>query len=603
MPYRPTARLLLIAALWVATPVVTWSQDAAAPGAPPAAAAAPSAPLPAGGKAVEASQELQRGNTAKAIAAYSEALKDTGLANDRRATLLNDRAVAYAKAGEVKLALEDYNRALQLSPEYPPAYNNRGNLLVAIGQPTEAIKDFDRAVLLAPAYAAAYSNRANARLKLGQTADAVRDFTRAIELMPASAPPLSGRGLAHLSSGKPHAAIRDFSRAVNADARFASAYRNRAEARISVGQQDEAIEDLSRAAAFDINNAELYLVRGYAYLDAGNAPSAIKDFARAIELAPNAASGFQARGLANGIAEAYEEAYGDLNRAIELDPRSATAFAYRAYVYKQAQRLDVAEKDVETAVKLAPTRADVLWASGELEEARGRADAAVAAYRRALAADATWKLAETALKRLGVADDAGEDKVVQGGGTANWRIVMRKNAYYAVSDDYPAIRIALEMMGEGTPKLIDWELKKAPYKGYGVLRFASGRVLGKAGPEDTEQAAIIDIENAKVLAIQPSRQGQRVATWTWEDDRVQVASIDGVTDEFALRSEKAEAAAAPVVPAAVPRRAAPVARSSGWSPWDTPFGQPQAERREQRKQATTRRHQPKPKSLFDLLFN
>lgn len=612
MPRRSTTRLIIIAALSLAGTLAASAQDATAPGpgaagSPPGGAPAaltPAAATPAaGGKAMEASQELQRGNTAKAIAAYTEALKDTGLANDRRATLLNDRAVAYAKAGEIKFALEDYNRAVQLAAEYPPAYNNRGNLLVAIGQPTEAIKDFDRAILLAPAYAAAYSNRANARLKLGQTADAVRDFTRAIELMPQSAPPLSGRGLAHLSSGKPHAAIRDFSRAVNADARFASAYRNRAEARISVGQQDEAIEDLSRAAAFDINNAELYLVRGYAYLDAGNAPSAIKDFTRAIELAPNAASGHQARGLANGIAEAYEEAYTDLNRAIELDPRSAAAFAYRAYVYKQAQRLDVAEKDIETAVKLAPARADVLWASGELEEARGRADAAVAAYRNALAADPGWKLADTALKRLGVADDAAEDKVVAGGGTGSWRVVMRKNAYFAVSDDYPQVRIALEMMGEGAPKLLEWELKKAPYKGYGVLRFASGRVLGKSGPEDTEQAAIVDIENAKVLAIQPSRQGQRVATWTWEDDRVQVASIDGVTDEFALRSVKAEAEA-PLAAAPAPRRAAPAARQpAGWSPWDTPFGQPQAERREQRRQATTRRHQPKPKSLFDLIFN
>jgi hypothetical protein len=180
---------------------------------------------------------------------------------------------------------------------------------------------------------------------------------------------------------------------------------------------------------------------------------------------------------------------------------------------------------------------------------------------------------------------------------------MHKAAYFAVSDDYPALRIALEMMGDGAPKLLEWELKKPPYKGYGVLRFASGRVLGKSGPEDTEQAAIIDIENAKVIAIQPNRQGPKTATWTWEDDRVQVASIDGVTDEFALRSAKPVTAEPAMVPVA-PRRAVTSEKSGGWAPWDQTFGSSQSERREPRRQASgQQRRQPKPKSIFDLLFN
>lgn len=543
------------------------------------------------GKAEEAALALQRGDTAQAIAAYTEALKDTGLVNDRRATILTDRAVAYGKAGDTKLALDDFNRAVQLFAEYPAAYNNRGNLLVALGQYQEAIKDFDRTILLAPKYAAAYSNRGNAKLKLGMTAEAINDFTRAIELSPQSAPPLSGRGLAHLATGKPHAAIRDFSRAVNADARFASAYRNRAEARLAVGQGDAAIEDLSRASAFDPSNSELYIVRGYAYLNTGNAMSAIKDFTRAIELAPKVVVGYQARGLANAVAEAYDDAFTDLNRAIELDPRSATAFAFRAFVYKQTQQLDVAQKDLETAFKLDPNRPEVLWVSGEMEESRARSDTAVAALRKALILKPGWKLAEDALKRLGAATDTAEDKPIAGAGTGNWKVVALKADYFAINADFPSLRIPLEMMGEGVPKLLDWELKKAPYRGYGVLRFSAGRVITPNGPEETEQAAIIDIENAMVLAIQPHRQGTKVATWTWEDDRVLVASIDGVTDEFALRTQKPAVAEAA---APTPVRRPSAERSAAWAPWGAG-----GDERDSRRQ----RRGPKPKSLFDLLFN
>ncbi len=554
------------------------------------------APLP---KSEEAAHQLLQGNATQAIAHYTESLKDTGLANDRRAALLNDRAVAYVRTGQPKLALEDYNRAVQIFAEYPAAYNNRGNLLVTLSQPNEAMKDFDRAILLAPGYAAAYSNRANARLKLGEQAAALADFTKAIELMPQSAPPLSGRGLAHLMTGKPHAAIRDFSRAVNADARFASAYRNRAEARISVAQNDEAIEDLSRAIAFDVNNAEIYVVRGYAYLATSNAPSAIKDFSRAIELDQRSVAAYQARGLANGIAEAYEEAYADLNRAIELEPRSATSFAYRAFVYKQNAQPDVGQRDVESAVKLDPNAAPTIWARAEIAEARGQPEAAIADFQKALAVDPGWRLASEGLKRLGATSNAAEDVEMNGLGVDDWKVVQRGQSYFAISDNYPQLRIPLEMMGEGKPQLLAWELKTPPHKGYGVLRFSGGKVATKTGPEETELAAIIDIESARVLAIQPHRQGVRVAAWTWEEDRVQIASVDGVTDEFAVRSAKARETPVAAQPAPDrPRRTAQGAsKPSTWAPWDQPMGTPKSERREQR------RTSQKPKTLFELLFN
>ena len=568
--------------------------------ASPSSAVAGDAVAPPVTKSEEAAAQLVRGNTGQAIAGYSEALKDTGLANDRRATILNDRAVAYVRLGQPKLAIEDYNRAVQLFAEYPAAYNNRGNLLLALGQPIEAVKDFDRAVLLAPGYAAPYSNRANAKIRLGQYDDAIRDFTKAVELMPASAPPLSGRGLAHLATGKPHAAIRDFSRAVNADARFASAYRNRAEARLNVGQNDEAIEDLSRAIAFDISNAEIYVVRGYAYLAASNTASAIKDFSRAIELDGKSVQAYQARGLANGLADAYDEAYADLNRAIELDPRSAVAFAYRAFVYKQNAQVDIGQKDIETAIKLDPKSAEVLWARAEIAEARGQTDPAVQDLYRALALKPSWRLATDALKRLGAGADLSDDRDVPGLDMPPWRVVARADAYFAVSADFPDLRIPLEMIGSGRPKLLQWEIKEPPNKGYGVLRFGGGQVTAKSGPEETELAAIVDIDNAKVLAIQPHRQGARVAAWTWEPERVQVASIDGVTDEFQLRTSAIPATAVAPVPGQGRRYATPGQKSAGWAPWDQQFGGAPAPREPRTQRRTS---QQKPKTLFDLLFN
>ncbi|HVX35884.1 MAG TPA: tetratricopeptide repeat protein [Hyphomicrobium sp.] len=547
--------------------------------------------VPQPSPAEQGAAEMIRGDVANAVTAYTEALRDTGLANDRRATILNDRGVANARLGQTKLALEDYNRAVELFPEYPVAYNNRGNLLLAVGQLDEAMKDFDRALVLAPGYAAAYSNRANAEMKLGKPDVAIRDFTKAIELMPASAPPLSGRGLAYLATDKPHAAIRDFSRAVSADARFASAYRNRAEARMTIGQRDEAIEDLSRAIAFDVNNTELYVVRGYAYLLNGNTASALKDFSHAIELDGKSSAAFEGRGLANSLAEAPDDAYADLNRAIELDPRSPVAYAFRAVVYKQNGQPDIGARDVETAIKLDPNSPEALWARGEIEEASGQADTAIADLRHVLQLKPSWQFAADALKRLGAPVDDGDDKRQPALDIPKWHVVQHGKSYFAVSDDYGQIRVPLEMIGEGLPKLLEWEIKAPPYANYGILRFSGGSVAGKKGPEETELAAIVDIAAAKVIAIQPNKQGTRVATWTWDGDHLQVASVDGVTDEYQLRPT-----AVAVVGAGAQRRYDAGQSGQGWAPWDTPFGAPQPSR------DTRQRRYAKPKTIFDFFF-
>jgi tetratricopeptide (TPR) repeat protein len=126
----------------------------------------------------EAASALVRGNIDQAITLYNEALDDKALPNDRRATILNDRGVALARRQQHKDAIEDFNRAIQLYPEYAAVYNNRGSLLLGLGVVREAVKDFDRAIVLAPGYAAAYSNRAGAYIKLGQVDRALADYGR-----------------------------------------------------------------------------------------------------------------------------------------------------------------------------------------------------------------------------------------------------------------------------------------------------------------------------------------------------------------------------------------------------------------------------------------
>ncbi len=559
-----------------------------------------------------AAGHLARGQTSEAISAYSAALADNTLSNDRRATLLNDRGVAYARSGQVKLAVEDFNAAATLFPEYAAIYNNRGNLLVTLGLLKEAKKDLDRAIVLAPGYTSAFNNRAGLHVRLDQKGDALADYTRAIQLSPQTPAPLAGRGKVHLSMLRPHAAARDFTRAVIADSRFVQGYIDRASAKLMIANYQEAIEDVSRAAAFDVNNPDIYALRGEAYLALRDIPAAIRDFTQTLALDPKHVGAYQGRGLAHARAEAYDEAFADLNRAIELDPRSARAFAYRAFIYKQSGQIGVGQKDVETALTLDPKSGDVLWVKAEIEEAQGMADQAVADAKLALAWRPGSKDALELLQRLdpGAGDDRVE--VANAGSIDGWRVIRRGTQFEAVNDRLVRLTVPVEMYSEGTPKLISWDTPAPPHDGFGILRFAAGQLPASSGVLDMQMGALVDIAAQRVVTIVPDKQSAKDSTkstvWTFEDRRITIASIDGVTEELPLEGSTTDVSALAAggalgVAAGARRLSSGTPTGTAWAPWNAPVSSPRTAASSQPKPARTVQKKKKPKNIFELLFN
>ena len=541
--------------------------------------------------AQEAGRLQAQGNLDQAVSVLGEALTDTRLTNDRRAALLTDRGALLARLNQPKSAIEDFNRAVQLYPEYPAIYNNRGSTLLTLGLAREAIKDFDRAVVLAPGYVAAYNNRAGARMLLGQIEPAIADFTRAVELAPGTVAALAGRARALIAAKRPEAAVRDMSHALSTDNRFALGYRLRAEARLATDRDAEAIEDLSRAVAFEPGNVEIYLQRGQAYLEADNVAAALKDFARALELAPQSVPALEARALTHVRIDAQAEAEADIARALELSPQATGAMAARALLYLRTAQPELSRREIQRAMKLTPTRPEVMLVKAEIEAAAGRRDDAVKGYRAVLAAQTGSRNAAAALVRLTGHDARLDVAEIRGLGIDHWRVMRRGQRYLAVSDDYPRISVPLETIGGAQPKLVEFEVMRPPHAHLAVLRFIAGTTTGPTGTDEVRNAAILDLPQAAVLAVLPEKRGQKIAKWSWEDSRLVIAAADGLTDEFVLRgagrTSPVAAAQARRQPGDGPRTYAPPA----WLPFGAAPSQPQ--RRAARQQ---------PKTIFDLLF-
>ena len=97
--------------------------------------------------------------------------------------------------GNYKGAVADYDKAIQLKPDYAKAYGNRGYAKYILGQHFAAITDYDKALQLKPDIAEVYSNRGVVKASLGQHIAAIADFDKAIHLEPGFADAYSNRGI------------------------------------------------------------------------------------------------------------------------------------------------------------------------------------------------------------------------------------------------------------------------------------------------------------------------------------------------------------------------------------------------------------------------
>jgi len=106
--------------------------------------------------------------------------ESTSIVNDAKD--YNERgAVCYA-LGKTDLAISDFNKAIEINPNFIEAYSNRGTVYGKLGKTDLAIFDFNKAIKINPNYANAYSNRGIVYAMLGDIQKAKQDAIKASQL-------------------------------------------------------------------------------------------------------------------------------------------------------------------------------------------------------------------------------------------------------------------------------------------------------------------------------------------------------------------------------------------------------------------------------------
>ena len=316
-------------------------------------------------------------------------------------------------AADPEGALEDLNKALDLSPHYFRAYGWRGALLRRRGRLGAALADLDRAVAGEERYPFSSHERSLARRAAGDFLGAAHDLDRAYALdsryswvyAPGREPSAEerARGLAELD------------RALSRHPSDASLRACRGELLTRVGETGAAILALEEATALDPAHSLAQGFLGLAYLQAGRPARALDPLRRSVgldgrHLAFRAGRAEALRGLGRkaesekvlaetlaGRPKAWTlrllrarwlledgrpaAALAEARAAAALEGRDAEGYYLEALSLATLERWAEADAAVEKTLTIAPNQGRAYLLRAEIRRALGRAEGAVADFR------------------------------------------------------------------------------------------------------------------------------------------------------------------------------------------------------------------------------
>jgi tetratricopeptide (TPR) repeat protein len=149
------------------------------------------------------------------------------------------KAVEMMKRNELPQAFDLLTEVLLEAPNFVPAWNNRGSILLKMGSPFDAVMNFDRAVELAPDVADYYNNRGAAYFDLEYFDRALADYTRALDINPNLPVTVTNRGNALMRIGMIKKACAVYREAVRLGPDYPEAHLGLSYCQLKLGNLEE----------------------------------------------------------------------------------------------------------------------------------------------------------------------------------------------------------------------------------------------------------------------------------------------------------------------------------------------------------------------------
>lgn len=200
--------------------------------------------------------------------------------------------ISYAQIGQSAKAIEAYQQALRLDPDYAVVWANLGATYSELGQIAKAIDAHQQALRIDPEDVKAWTNLGVAYADSGQFTKAIECHQQALRITPEQAETWGNLGVAYYGADQPAKGVEAFQEALRINPKYAKAWYNLGVAFSVPELRDKAIGAFMEAVRINPEYADAWYNLGVNYAKKGQRDSVLEVYKRIKALDPALAERF-----------------------------------------------------------------------------------------------------------------------------------------------------------------------------------------------------------------------------------------------------------------------------------------------------------------------
>ena len=334
-----------------------------------------------------ATELYKQANTLYELQRYKDALTNYEKAVEIRpdyAQAWNGQAKTLSELKEYQLALAAYDKAIQIHPNYLEAWSGRGFVLNNLQRYQEAIASFDKALQLENKSPEVWNAKGEAFSNLNQYDKAIKSYEKALELKPDYYEAWYNKGWGLHNLKQYNEALVAYDKAVELKPDYEQAWYNRGNALVNLQRYQDAFTNYDKAVQYKPNHYQAWLSRGNVLINLQRYPEAIESFNQVIKYNQNSYKAWYSRGWSLHQLKRYEEAVESYNKAIELQRNDYQVWYNRGNSLYNLQKYVEAIASYNKAVRYKPDNYETLYSKGNALFNLKRYQEAIASYNKAI---------------------------------------------------------------------------------------------------------------------------------------------------------------------------------------------------------------------------
>ena len=303
--------------------------------------------------------------------------------NSAKAADLYNQGQTLYESKRYQEALESYDRAVEILPNYEEAWLAQGDALQNLQRYREALNAYEQAIKIKPDYWSAWMGRAQVLEALGEYQQAIAAFRAAIDIQ--SDRWQAWQGLANLQMQ-----LKQYSQAVESFDRLlqlqpqTSAWYQRGWALHKLGDYQDALESYDKALEIEPDRYRFWYQRGNALMNLKRYQEAVKSYQQAVQYQPNFYPAWYSQGMALSYLKNYRRAIAAYDRVIKIKADHYEAWYHRGWAFHQLKRYHDAIASYDRATECQPNYYQAWYNRGNSYYNLREYQQAISSYDRAV---------------------------------------------------------------------------------------------------------------------------------------------------------------------------------------------------------------------------